>query len=329
MKRTKFLILLLIFYNSAILNCLAVCNGRIINPITSVCWSCLFPLSIGPAPIVPGNTPDIKNYPSPICLCPKGIPPIPLPGIAIGLWEPVRLVDVAKDPFCFVNLGGKKIKLPFKGKGTQSMKGENTLTTWHIHYYVMPILNLLSIIINIACAEIDGFDILYMTELDPLWTDDELSFIINPESAIFGNPIAQASCSADCVAATAHLPLDTLFWCGGCQGSMYPLTGNIVGGYGAVQSSLLATERILYKMGRQGMALLTSTSAAICQPLPMPIIKKSQYRTQMTFPVTMNIVKGCKPLGRSNVLYDSFKEIPMKGESFGYLIWRKRNCCAL
>ena len=82
-------------------------------------------------------------------------------------------------------------------------------------------------------------------------------------------------------------------------------------------------------MGRQGMALLTSTPAAICQSLPMPIIKKSQYRTQMTFPTAMNTTRGCKPLGRSNVLYDSFKEIPMKGESFGYLIWRKRNCCAL
>jgi hypothetical protein len=66
----------------------------------------------------------------------------------------------------------------------------------------------------------------YITELDPLWNADELSFILNPEAILFGNPIAQAACAADCVAATAGFPLNPLFWCGGCQGSLYPFTGN-------------------------------------------------------------------------------------------------------
>ena len=82
-------------------NVFAGCNGKIINPITSVCWSCLFPLSIGSIPVIPGATPDTSNYSSPVCICPRGKPPLPLPGVAIGLWEPVRLVDVSKEPFCF------------------------------------------------------------------------------------------------------------------------------------------------------------------------------------------------------------------------------------
>ena len=55
-----------------------------------------------------------------------------------------------------------------------------------------------------------------------MWHDDETAFFLNPEAAIFGNPIAQASCATDSIAATAGFPIDALFWCAGCQGSMYP-----------------------------------------------------------------------------------------------------------
>lgn len=34
-------------------------------------------------------------------------------------------------------------------------------------------------------------DIGHITELDPMWNDDQLSLIINPEAALFGNVIAQ------------------------------------------------------------------------------------------------------------------------------------------
>jgi conjugal transfer pilus assembly protein TraU len=313
-------------------NSFAICTGMVMNPITSVCWTCLFPISIGPIPVVPGDAPDTTNYPSPICTCPEKTLGIPVPGIAIGLWEPVRLIDVSRDPFCFVNLGGTSIPEAqiWTGRGnTSNARHNNEYTTWHLHYYIMPILYLMSIVLDVACLEVDGVDVAYLTELDPMWTDDELNFIINPEAAVFGNVIAQAACAADCLSASVWLPLDALFWCGGCQGSMYPTTGNIDADYGGVQTSLLATERLLYKLGRQGLALLTSTPLAICQPLPMPILKKSQYRTQMTFPIPMIYPTGCKPFGRSNVLYDMGKEIPGVGENFGYLIWRKRNCCVL
>ncbi|MCF6196996.1 MAG: TraU family protein [Emcibacter sp.] len=37
----------------------------------------------------------------------------------------------------------------------------------------------------------------------------------------------------------------------------------------------------------------------------------------------------CVPMGRSNVLFESGRMIPVIGEDFGYLIWRKRNCCVM
>src|SRR5690348_2415452 len=69
------------------------CKGRFVNPISDICWSCLLPISIGSVSFSGGNTPakrDIKNPDSPLCMCNKGSPPIPVPGITLGFWEPVR-----------------------------------------------------------------------------------------------------------------------------------------------------------------------------------------------------------------------------------------------
>jgi conjugal transfer pilus assembly protein TraU len=67
---------------------------------------------------------------------------------------------------------------------------------------------------------------------------------------LFANPLAQISCAADCAAASAGLPLDSLFWCGGCQGSLYPFTGTVANHSGGVQASLLLSERMIAKLHR-------------------------------------------------------------------------------
>jgi conjugal transfer pilus assembly protein TraU len=53
------------------------------------------------------------------------------------------------------------------------------------------------------------------------------------------------------------------------------------------------------------------------------VMKKSTYRYQMVNP---NPDK-CQPFGKSTTFFEANKEIPYIGEDFGYLIWRKRNCC--
>ncbi|KJV85930.1 putative conjugative transfer TraU domain protein [Orientia tsutsugamushi str. UT76] len=50
-----------------------------------------------------------------ICLCPKPGIPIPVPGIPVGFWEPVRLVDVTKSPS---NVYGKSLRFVI-GSATQ------------------------------------------------------------------------------------------------------------------------------------------------------------------------------------------------------------------
>ena len=76
------------------------CTGKFVNPITDVCWSCLFPLSVGGAHIWPSvaGRADTDNNPTlPVCLCGS---PSPRIGVAVGFWEPVRLVDVTTKPWC-------------------------------------------------------------------------------------------------------------------------------------------------------------------------------------------------------------------------------------
>lgn len=144
---------------------------------------------------------------------------------------------------------------------------------------------------------------------------------------LFGNPVAQAACAADCLAATAHFPIDRLFWCGGCQGSLYPFSGNVSAHVGGVQASLLLTQRMMAKLHREFLLQGTMGKEGWCGKYPMPVIRKSQYKTQMVYPVPHT--QGCQPLGRSEVVWGSNKEFPYQGEDFGYLIFRKRNCCML
>jgi conjugal transfer pilus assembly protein TraU len=301
----------------------AKCTGRFVNPITDICWECLFPISIGSISLFSGKNPDTDNPALPICMCGS---PVPRVGIAAGFWEPVRLVDVTKRPFCFPNLGGVEFDPGIKiGTGSAPRSTGSGVGSWQVHWYIYPLIYWLELLTDFLCLEQASFDVAYITELDPMWGDDSLTFILNPEAVLFANPIAQAACAADCVASSTGLPMDFLFWCGGCQGSMYPLDGNIQGHIGSIQSALLATERMAFKLHREMVAWGTSGSEGLCQKYPMPIMKKSQYRSQLTVPVPSD----CYPFGHSTTLYESGKEIPVIGEDFGFLIWRKRNCCIM
>jgi conjugal transfer pilus assembly protein TraU len=66
------------------------CHGRFVNPITDVCWSCLFPLSLGQTSIVSSNhLPDTKNPKLPVCECPGNL--IPRIGLTLGYWGTYQL----------------------------------------------------------------------------------------------------------------------------------------------------------------------------------------------------------------------------------------------
>ena len=302
------------------------CVGRFINPITDICWKCVFPLKISGVVVAKGN-PDPKTSPSqPICFCKKGA--VPKVGIPISFWEPARLVDVTRVPYCMVSLGGVQISntgAKQHGHISNSRTGVGKEAFYHAHWYIYPIFYLLNILIDFGCSESGNYDIGYITELDPFWGNDEKAAILNPEGILFGNPIAQAACAADCVSSTAHLPMDSLFWCAGCLGSIYPFGGAVLGAYGGVQASSLIAARLIAKLHRQLMLKEHAGKKAMCSPHLQPLIKKSHYRLQMVYPIPQT--DDCKTIGHTDTTWNAGREFPYKGSDFSYLVWRKRDCC--
>ena len=49
-----------------------VCQGKFANPITDICWSCLFPLTLGGTPIMTMGQEDTGNPDGFLCTCTDG-----------------------------------------------------------------------------------------------------------------------------------------------------------------------------------------------------------------------------------------------------------------
>jgi conjugal transfer pilus assembly protein TraU len=229
------------------------------------------------------------------------------------------------------SLGGIDMNPGFNAPhGTQEIKDNSSMSSFYqAHWYIDPVLVLLELVIDSPCLEQKVFDVAYLTELDPLWNDDEMTSIINPDSFLFGNLVAKIACGADCVMSSMGFGSNTLFWCAGCQGSMYPLNGHVAAHIGGVQASSLIVSRLIAKMHREGLMWAASGSSGMCGYYPQLLMDKTNYKYQMHFPVAQNKINGrcCQPLGRTTVIWGANKEIPAVGEDFAYMIFRKRNCC--
>jgi conjugal transfer pilus assembly protein TraU len=300
------------------------CVGRFINPITDVCWKCIFPMTIAGVKVVNSSMPDTKSPRDLICFCRRPNIPVPVPGIPVGFWEPARLVDVTKSPMCMVSLGGIKL-------GDSPNKGfkddQDGSSFYHVHWYVYPVLYWLELLMDFMCLEQNSIDLAWLTEYDPLWNNDAKANILNPESILIAQKsyAAYSACIADCMQASIGMSYDYMYWCSGCQGCLYPFTGTLSHHNGGVGSSVLIVSKFIAKQHRSLMLWGYSGKQGLCGKYPMPVIKKSQYRLQMTYPIPET--RSCKRIGESEISWQVEREFPVKGEDFGYLIWRKRDCC--
>jgi conjugal transfer pilus assembly protein TraU len=305
-----------------------LCRSKMLNPVTDVCWQCVFPIQFGGKVSIGGggeSPPD--NISSPVCTCTQGAS-VTI-GVTASFWEPARMIETVKDPYCFPVLG-TSLTNPQPGllagsQGTQETAGAVS-TFQQAHLYVFPVWTLLSLFVDFPCLEQEGFDLAYMTEVDPLWGNDALSFLINPEALLFGNPAAQLACIADSLAANAGLPLDPLFWCMGSWGSAYPMTGTIAESNSLAANAGIAS-RLIFKLGRE--ALLWDTALNACGPVMTPIWNKSHYRLQIARPVRG---AACIPVGRSDLLWGSGKNPPQGAgqnapDNFLWMLNRKNKCC--
>lgn len=365
------------------------CTGKFVNPITDICWSCLFPIFIGPIPFVfnvagqKGAT-IISTDKDPLKVITPGIPLLSsgsLPagmctcsnrsvlglGIMMSYQEPSRLVDVTRSPFCMVGLGGVDLSgglsdvLPAPGYGDEMRAGEIQSSFYQAHWYIDPIMAILGII-DTACTlgAQKSIDLMFISEVDPTWNDDSLAIIFSPEVVLFGSLPANLACGVDCIGsslpntettkpvtfagpyyatteaatntASSANPSRYLFWCGGCQGTLYPLNGNNVDSAYAVQSSILTQEKLNGFVHRLGIENLETGVFGMCTTLlPDLFIDKAEWKYSMAFPIpqTAYTPKCCNSFGETDSLWNSGASFPYKGEDFTYVLYHERDCCFL
>ena len=310
----------------------AVCSSNplaVAQQVTTLDYSAMFPMRIAGIPISQGRMPDsITQVNTPICMCPAPPPLFIRLGIPTGFFNPDRIVDSVKDPYCFVGIGanlGSELSGIMGTKGGDADEpnmGEKAFLQAHMTLFAP--FEILGIATDFICLQSPAaLDIGYMTEIDPLWNDDILSALISPEGLLFGNPIASLACIADAVSAQIDWANPALFWCKGSWGSVYPMTGSVVSG-DFIQSSASAVGNLIYKLHRQNVLWASWGYAALCSKYPAPIWTKDAYRMQLSLPIPSQAFA----IGKTGILWDTGKNPAVKGDKFAYILFRKKDCCA-
>ena len=311
----------------------AKCGGRFFNPVSDICWKCILPIKIGGATIISsGQEGSASGISSPICICSDqkfmGIPKI---GLRITFFEPVRIIEVVKEPGCSPTLGGSKI-FPNSWKGHGMIGVDSDLTQdsfYQVHDFAYPVLYLLELMVSSMCFVNGGIDLFYVTELDETWINSEVASFLNPEAVLFGSIVAKAACMADAIAANVTFGLEPMFWCAGSWGSVYPFVGHDATSISPVQSTSLLSARFLAKMHRQGLRWGSLGVDSLCNEYPIPFLKKSLYKLQMAYPMPQTMgPRCCQPIGRSTFIWGAGRRYPVTGEDFSYVLFQKRECCA-
>lgn len=106
------------------------------------------------------------------------------------------------------------------------------------------------------------------------------------------------------------------------------MTGHVNASVSPVQTALLLTERMNYKMHREFLVSDSSPrSGAICKEYYYTVTPKSRYRYEMVNQVADG--KHCYPSGHSTLTWEAGKIKPHTPDQYGFLVWRKRNCTFL
>lgn len=312
----------------------AECRGTPLNPLTDVCWECMFPARIGTIEFGrSGDTLPGGNVGSPACACVSGSGVTT--GIKVAFWEHAYLVETVKDPWCTVALGaelntGMNGLLAGANRSQGKTDGASSYASQQVHWYKFPLWSLMDLFTDFPCNDGSVFDLLWPTEVDPLWQDDLLSFILNGEALLFGNPITQLACMADTVATTYGPPIDPLFWCQGAWGSAYPLNGSSnVTNPNHLNASMVG--RMTYKLSRELLLWDTAMDSTGCSVMGeiAPIWNKSHYRIQVAKPRKRS---DCLPIGRSDFLWGASVNPPLgtgtqAPDNFMWIMTRARICC--
>ena len=305
--------------------------------INKFCWSCTLPFNLmgfSSSPPDGANTDAVCN-----CADNFGVPQL---GFSIGYWAPEQIIELTTTPWCSPTLGGAMLQDDLTSMGTTGKKDNGggdraNKATFHYNYFSNPMFKMLSMFMIPECDKDPGIidlDMLYMSMVDITWYSDTLAMVFNADAVAFANPVAQAVCIKDCavIAATSD-PEDQNWFCAGCDGNMYPFTGNVLASNNPIRTSSLLVQRALASMHRRGLARTTYGTDAMCENVYSPMIPKPMYKVSMAYPRPE--VDGslgsecCHPLGDFWMKWGLGRMSPGGGKdsTFVYNIFRYNDCC--
>jgi conjugal transfer pilus assembly protein TraU len=309
----------------------SVCGGNLFNPVTDTDWNTMFPITIAGATISGGgnSNPPLMAAMPPICTCPT-IFGFPMIGIGITYWQPLYISEIERRPGCLSSLGGVNVLPGYSSlhseqsiNGTKNSKEVNRM---QVHWYEYPVFAMLDMMKSVSCTSASGFNLAYLTEIDPLWQDDLWGAVFTPEAAVFANPIATAACAIDSVASSLDYPMDSLFWCAGSWGNVYPLSGNSSHSGDPFTMNNQIQAKFLARNHRMNLGWQTIGPSAVCSAHINPIWVKSQYRYNQVGPISR---KGRAVVTGSNGKLFQFPAVtnaPTKEHTVN-LIWQGQQCC--
>lgn len=309
-----------------------ICTGKFFNPITDTDWNNIFPITIAGVKLTSGSNanPPLMDAMPPICVCPT-ILGIPFVGIGVTYWQPLYISEVENRPGCLSSLGGINVLPGYSllGSEQQTQDNEGTATNrMQVHWYEYPLFGMLEMMKSVSCRSASGFNLAYLTEIDPLWQDDMWSAVFAPEAAAFANPVAMAACAVDAVASSIQHPMDPLFWCAGAWGNTYPLSGNANHGGDPFTLNNQVQAKFIARNHRMGLGWQTIGPSAICSSHPNPVWVKSQYRYNQVAPIKR---KGrAVPTGSEGKLF-TFPPVTHQPPNVHTvnLIWQGQQCCLM
>lgn len=311
--------------------------------ISNVCWSCIFPLKLAGVTIFSNSQAesgtDANGFPlsskprapsdsanRAVCICDNSA--LPTVGVPVGMWLPSELYETTLTPGCSSVLGGIQIGIAdelYLGTSGDPTSDLEQQSFNHIHTYSYPIVMLMELFTRCANSYND-IDILYMSEIDPMWNDPVVAMYGNPMSVFGSSIVAQAACAADSVSSSFGSPIDGLFWCGGSWTStMAPYTG-IEHAQGPVQFSSSTALKLLAMNAARGISRRYVGNDALCQAQYSPMLKRSHYRWQAAWPRAEG--RRNHGSGESILRWGAGRVIPGVAELPIYLRWGWTDCCA-
>lgn len=317
----------------------AVCVGKWPNPITDICWSCMFPFTImGIKMDLPTGEQPSGSYSSPAVCAGASTLGYKI-GVGMSFYDPNKMVDVTRTPYCMVGLGGVDLSAGiaqlYKRHGETMPEAVKFSNFYQAHTYINPLLFILEVPMDMSCTQVANFDVGYLTELDPLWNNDNLTFYLNPDAILYANPLTAITTGLDCInnmPGAWNISSGLAYWSAGCQGAMYPLDGNLPGN-NPIDDSVLTMQRLLHKNHRELLEYSTAGPTALFASIvPQPIMNKTEYKYSMVYPLSfrdpLSGGKCCSPFGRTTMGWTAGHSFPVSGEDFSYQIYQRRDCCS-